>query len=271
MLSNSLPFVLQPDLISKVEALALDCGAYLMQAREQLQTEQVHFKDTHNLVTHADLECEKRLIEGLSTLCPQAAFQTEEGVVVGVSEGLRWIIDPLDGTTNFVHNLPFYSISIALAQDDELLLGVVYAPCTREMFSAVKGAGAFLNGVPIRASNQERLEDALLATGFPYYRFDRMEEYMASLGQLMRQCRGLRRLGSAALDLAYVACGRFDAYFEHNLQPWDVAAGILLVREAGGVVRGIREGVNPLHGTEILASGQRLSEPVRRELNPEGA
>ncbi|NDC73625.1 MAG: inositol monophosphatase, partial [Sphingobacteriia bacterium] len=111
----------------------------------------------------------------------------------------------------------------------------------------------------------------LLATGFPYYRFDRMEEYMASLGQLMRQCRGLRRLGSAALDLAYVACGRFDAYFEHNLQPWDVAAGILLVREAGGVVRGIREGVNPLHGTEILASGQRLSEPVRRELNPEGA
>jgi myo-inositol-1(or 4)-monophosphatase len=211
------------------------------------------------------------LIEGLSTLCPQAAFQTEEGVVVGVSEGLRWIIDPLDGTTNFVHNLPFYSISIALAQDDDLLLGVVYAPCTREMFSAVKGAGAFLNGVPIHASDQERLDDALLATGFPYYRFDRMEEYMASLGQLMRQCRGLRRLGSAALDLAYVACGRFDAYFEHNLQPWDVAAGILLVREAGGLVRGIREGVNPLHGTEILASGQRLAEPVRRELNPEGA
>ncbi|MFM8686194.1 MAG: inositol monophosphatase family protein, partial [Bacteroidota bacterium] len=221
MLSNSLPFALQPDLISNVEALALDCGAYLMQAREQLQTEQVHFKDTHNLVTHADLECEKRLIEGLSILCPQAAFQTEEGVVVGVSEGLRWIIDPLDGTTNFVHNLPFYSISIALAQDDDLLLGVVYAPCTREMFSAAKGAGAFLNGVRIRASDQERLEDALLATGFPYYRFDRMVEYMASLGQLMRQCRGLRRLGSAALDLAYVACGRFDAYFEHNLQPWD--------------------------------------------------
>ncbi|MFM7179540.1 MAG: inositol monophosphatase family protein, partial [Bacteroidota bacterium] len=156
-------------------------------------------------------------------------------------------------------------------QDDDLLLGVVYAPFTREMFSAAKGAGAFLNGVRIRASDQERLEDALLATGFPYYRFDRMEEYMASLGQIMRQCRGLRRLGSAALDLAYVACGRFDAYFEHNLQPWDVAAGILLVREAGGMVRGIREGVNPLHGSEILASGQRLLEPVWRELNPEGA
>ena len=271
MLHKPISFVPDSDLCSKVEALVFDCGAYLMQAREQLLEEHVHFKDKHNLVTHADLECEKRLIEGLSKLCPQAAFQSEEGVVVGVSKGLRWIIDPLDGTTNFVHNLPFYSISIALAQDDDLLLGVVYAPCTREMFSAVKGAGSFLNGASIRASDQEHLEDALLATGFPYYRFDRMEEYMTSLGQLMRQCRGLRRLGSAALDLAYVACGRFDAYFEHNLQPWDVAAGILLVREAGGVVRGIREGVNPLHGTEIVASGSALAELVWRELNPEGA
>ncbi len=271
MLHKPISFVPDSDLCSKVEALVFDCGAYLMQAREQLQEEHVHFKDKHNLVTHADLECEKRLIEGLSKLCPQAAFQSEEGVVVGVSKGLRWIIDPLDGTTNFVHNLPFYSISIALAQDDDLLLGVVYAPCTREMFSAVKGAGSFLNGASIRASDQEHLEDALLATGFPYYRFDRMEEYMTSLGQLMRQCRGLRRLGSAALDLASVACGRFDAYFEHNLQPWDVAAGILLVREAGGVVRGIREGVNPLHGTEIVASGSALAELVWRELNPEGA
>ncbi|MBM3936376.1 MAG: inositol monophosphatase [Sphingomonadales bacterium] len=266
---SSIPFVPEPGLSTRVEALALDCGTYLIQARELLQEEHVRFKDKHNLVTHADVECEKRLIKGLSKLCPQAAFQTEEAVVVGVSKGLRWIIDPLDGTTNFVHKLPFYSISIALAEDDDLLLGVVYSPCTLEMFSAVKGAGAFLNGIPIRVSNQEHLEDALLATGFPYYRFDRMEEYMASLGQLMRQCRGLRRLGSAALDLAYVACGRFDAYFEHNLQPWDVAAGILLVREAGGVVSGIRDGINPLHGTEIVASGTALAAKVWKELNPE--
>jgi len=261
-------FVPGPGLCGGVEALALDCGAYLIRAREALQDQHIRFKDKHNLVTHADVECEKMLIQGLTELCPQAAFQTEEGVVDGVSGGLRWIIDPLDGTTNFVHQLPFYSISIALAQDDDLLLGVVYAPCTRDMFSAVRGAGAFLNGVPIRVSAQSKLEDALLATGFPYYRFDRMEEYMASLEQLMRQCRGLRRLGSAALDLAYVACGRFDAYFEHNLQPWDVAAGILLVREAGGVVSGIREGVNPLHGSEIVASCAGLYGQILKELNP---
>jgi myo-inositol-1(or 4)-monophosphatase len=262
-------FVRDSGLGSRVEALAFECGAYLTKARAALQEDQVQFKDKHNLVTHADVECERMLIQGLTELCPSAAFQTEEGLVEGVDKGLRWIIDPLDGTTNFVHNLPFYSISIALAQDDDLLLGVIYAPCTREMFSAVKGEGAFLNGDPIRVSAKENLEDALLATGFPYDRFDRMEEYMASLEQLMRQCRGLRRLGSAALDLAYVACGRFDAYFEHNLQPWDVAAGILMVREAGGVVSGIREGVNPLHGSEILASAAGLAGQVLRELNPE--
>jgi myo-inositol-1(or 4)-monophosphatase len=264
----SYPFEPESGLCEQVQALALDCGAYLMAAREVLKDEHVHFKDKQNLVTHADIECERRLIEGLSKLCTEAAFQTEEGLVTGVTQGLRWIIDPLDGTTNFVHNLPFYSISIALAMDDDLLLGVVYAPCIREMFAAVKGSGAFLNGTPIRVSGQEQLADALLATGFPYYRFDRMEEYMESLQRLMRQCRGIRRLGSAALDLAYVACGRFDAYFEHNLQPWDVAAGILLVREAGGVVNGIRAGVNPLHGSEIVASAYRLASQVQKELNP---
>lgn len=266
---HSNPFVANTDLCAGVEALALECGNFLIRAREALQDQHIRFKDKHNLVTNADVESEKMLIQGLRELCPQAFFQTEEGVVTPVSTGLRWIIDPLDGTTNFVHQLPFYSISIALAQDDELLLGVVYSPCTREMFSALKGEGAMLNGAPIRVSSQQNLEDALLATGFPYYRFDRMEEYMASLEQLMRQCRGIRRLGSAALDLAYVACGRFDAYFEHNLQPWDVAAGILLVREAGGVVSGIREGVNPLHGVEIMAAAKGLAGQVLKELNPE--
>jgi len=184
-----------------------------------LQTDEIHFKDRRNLVTEVDLACEALLVEGLRDLLPEANFQTEEGLVPGTDRGLRWVVDPLDGTTNFVHGLPIVSVSIALVTDQQVDLGVVYAPFQDEMFTATRGSGAFCNGQRLKVSRPGGLEDALLATGFPFQRFDRIQAYMEVLQTLMRQCRGLRRMGSAAIDLAYVASGRFDGYFEYNLQP----------------------------------------------------
>ena len=253
-------------LLERVLAVVRSCGVMLQEARSTLRQDQVSFKDRHNLVTTVDIRCEELLVQGLGEICSEIGFQTEEGVVASQNTGWRWIIDPIDGTTNFVHGLPFFAISVALAKDSDLFLGVVHAPCLDELFVAVRGGGAFLNGRKIQVSTQHSMEDALLATGFPYYRFDRMEAYMEALAEFMKTCRGIRRMGSAALDLAYVASGRFDAYFEHNLQPWDVAAGIVLVTEAGGRVGCIREEYHPLDGREIVASGSELFQTFSKSL-----
>jgi myo-inositol-1(or 4)-monophosphatase len=241
-----------------VEALARQCGDLMLRRSGDLQTGEIHFKDRRNLVTEVDLACEALLVEGLRDLLPEANFQTEEGLVPGTDRGLRWVVDPLDGTTNFVHRLPIVSVSIALVDDQQVDLGVVYAPFQDEMFAAIRGSGAFCNGQRLNVSRPAGLEDALLATGFPFQRFDRIQAYMDVLQTLMRQCRGLRRMGSAAIDLAYVAAGRFDGYFEYNLQPWDVAAGLLLVQEAGGQVGSMRPMHHPLDGREVLAAPAEL-------------
>ena len=241
-----------------VEALARQCGDLMLRRSGDLQTGEIHFKDRRNLVTEVDLACEALLVEGLRDLLPEANFQTEEGLVPGTDRGLRWVVDPLDGTTNFVHGLPIVSVSIALVTDQQVDLGVVYAPFQDEMFTATRGSGAFCNGQRLKVSRPGGVEDALLATGFPFQRFDRIQAYMEVLQTLMRQCRGLRRMGSAAIDLAYVASGRFDGYFEYNLQPWDVAAGLLLVQEAGGQVGSMRPMHHPLDGREVLAAPAEL-------------
>lgn len=244
----------EAEILAGVESLARQCGDLMRQRSKDLQNHEIHFKDPKNLVTEVDLACEALLIQGLGALLPAAGFQTEEGLVPGRDYGLRWVVDPLDGTTNFVHQLPMVSVSIALVSEQSVNLGVVYAPFQDEMFTALRGQGAKLNGQPLRVSRPQALGDALLATGFPFHRFDRMESYVEVLQSLMRQCRGLRRMGSAAIDLAYVAAGRFDGYFEFNLQPWDVAAGLLLVQEAGGQVGSIRPTYDPLDGREVLAA-----------------
>jgi len=241
-----------------LEGLARQCGDLMLRRSGDLQADEIRFKDRRNLVTEVDLACEALLVEGLKDLVPEAAFQTEEGLVPGTDQGLRWVVDPLDGTTNFVHGLPIVSVSIALVTDQQVDLGLVYAPFQDEMFTAIRGGGAFCNGQPLQVSRPGGLEDALLATGFPFQRFDRMQAYMEVLQTLMRQCRGLRRMGSAAIDLAYVAAGRFDGYFEYNLQAWDVAAGLLLVQEAGGKVGSVRPLYHPLDGREVLAAPAEL-------------
>lgn len=215
-----------------------------------------------SLVSYVDTSAEERLVKGLNALLPEAGFLTEEETVQAEDKPLNWIIDPLDGTTNFLHQLPCFAISVALEQQGEVVLGIVHEVNRNEVFSARRGGGCHLNGKPVNVAERQSLGEALIATGFPYYNFTLMEAYFQTLAEFMKHTRGIRRFGSAAVDLAYVACGRFDAFFEHSLHPWDVAAGALLVQEAGGRVCDFEGGTNYLYGQQIFASSQVLYQPA---------
>lgn len=230
---------------------------------QRVSSAEIESKSLNNLVSFVDKQSEKQFVEGLSKLVPEAGFIAEEGTGTPSFEGLNWIIDPLDGTTNYLHGVPVWCTSVALIQNNELLLGVICDPNHGEIFSAYKGSGAFLNGSPIRCSAALKLSDSLLGTGFPYDDFGRQEAYMKLLTKLTRETRGLRRPGSAALDLAYVACGRFDGFYEYGLNPWDVAAGVLIVREAGGLVSAFRPDGDPLFDEEIMATNATIHHELR--------
>jgi len=241
-------------LLPHVVRLATAVAAFQRQELAVFNRNDIEHKGLHDLVSYVDRQSEEQLVRGLQTLLPEAGFITEEGTVAQEKKSLVWIIDPLDGTTNFTHGLPFFAISIALLCDDDLVLGLVLESNREECFTAVRGGGAFLNGQPIHVSGIRSLNESLLATGFPYYAFDKMPQYLEVLGYFMKHSQGMRRIGSAALDLAYVACGRFEGYFEYNLNSYDVAAGALLVQEAGGTVSDFRGGNNFVFGREILAA-----------------
>lgn len=230
------------------------------QAFKEVQASRAyHLKSSNQLVTEWDLAIEQFLIRELQTLLPSAGFITEEAQIAqNSSSEWVWVIDPIDGTTNFAHHLPMYSCSVALLYKGTPHMGVVFVPELNEMFAAEKGNGAFLNELPIQVSEASDLSRSLLATGFPYYQFEEMDAYLGCLRTFMEKTQGLRRMGSAAIDLAYTACGRFDGFFEYGLNMWDVAAGILLIEEAGGKCSGFHSGQNPLDGTRILASNHKI-------------
>jgi myo-inositol-1(or 4)-monophosphatase len=248
-------------LTKQVESICVEIAAFIREEAPKFTEAEVNTKSANNLVTHVDHTAEDRIVEALEKLLPNAGFIAEEGSgEQGV--GLNWIIDPLDGTTNFVHGVPCYCISIALVDGTEPLLGVVNEVTRDERFTAWKGGGAYLNGKPIRVSARKELQDSLLATGFPYDDFGYEAEYMDLLRELMHRTRGIRRLGSAAADLAYVACGRFEAFYEYGLNSWDVAAGVLLVREAGGKVSGFLPSKDPVFDEEIVASNSAIHDEL---------
>jgi len=251
----------------EVCALAKNVAAFIIGEVGTLQRGAIEAKSLNSLVSYVDREAEKQLVTRLREICPEASFLTEEETVGQEQKDLRWIVDPLDGTTNFLHQLPFYSISIALEEKGEIILGVVYECNRKECFSAMYNLGATLNGEPIKVSSNERIADCLLATGFPYYNFDELEGYLKILAHFMRNTRGLRRLGSAALDLAYVACGRFDGFFETNLNPWDVAAGVILVKEAGGKITDYQGADRAQLGKEILGTNGKVYDEMFAVIN----
>lgn len=240
-------------------------GDFQLQHFRSVSSDAVSDKGLNQLVSFVDVESEKILVEKLKKIRPEAGFVTEENTAPQDAENATvWIIDPLDGTTNFLHGLQVFSISVALMENGLITAGVVYTPAMQELFCAEKGKGAYLNNRPIRVSESHNLRTSLIATGFPYYEFQQTAAYLELLGELMKTTHGLRRMGSAAIDLAYTACGRFDGFYETGLNAWDVAAGALLVEEAGGMVSDFHQKPNHLFGRQIVAANQH----VYQELQP---
>lgn len=281
-------------------ALAVEAGRMLLAGYEDVSARSVDYKGRRDLVTDVDRRVETMLGERLQAACPDDAILGEEGVRRSGRSGCVWIIDPLDGTTNFVHGHPLFCTSIARARGfrpgaacfgegkgegeaapatdplasgffapgppPEIEVGVIVAPVLRETYRAQRGEGAWLGERRLHVSATERLEQALVATGFAYRRNELTNANLESFRRLALRARGIRRGGAAALDLAYTAAGRLDAYWEPYLKPWDVAAGILLVTEAGGRVTDFGGQARALDGVEVLATNGRLHDPVRRLL-----
>lgn len=256
------------DICLKMCDAAREAGEYIASEREGFSFSDVEFKGSQNLVSYVDKQTEKRVVERLRELVPQAGFITEEGTVQGASdEYYKWIVDPLDGTTNFVHGLPPYCVSIALAEGREVVAGVVYEVAARELFYAWRNSDAYLNGIRIHASSVDRLENALVGVGFSYSAIDGEPGYMDKIAEFQRTTNGIRRIGSAAADLAYVACGRFDAFAQQGLSAWDVAAGAFIARSAGARVTDYAGGEDYLFGKSIIATNAYIYEEFSEKLN----
>lgn len=221
----------------------------------------------NNLVSYVDKEAEKKIVAVLRKLIPNAGFITEEGTVEQATNNrFNWIIDPLDGTTNFLHGLPVFGVSIGLTDGPEIIAGVVYHIGTDECFHAVVNEPAFCNEKTIQVSTIASLEESLLATGFPYQHGGKSDIYLELIKNFLSKTHGIRRLGSAAIDLAYVACGRLEGFFEYNLNPWDVAAGALIVKQAGGQITDFEGKGNFLFGRELCASNSRIHSEMLAEI-----
>ncbi|MGZ3901737.1 MAG: inositol monophosphatase family protein [Bacteroidia bacterium] len=249
-------------LLGKVISTAKDTGNWIRAEREEnFSNDSVEIKGLNDLVSYVDKGAEQKIINDLIDYFP-AGFIVEENTR-SEKKDYNWIVDPLDGTTNFVHGIPCYAISIALEHKGEIILGVVYEITRDECFYATKDGGSFLNSRTIRVSENSALKDSLIATGFPIYNFSRLEGYLKTLEYMMRHTHGVRRIGAAAADLCYLACGRVDGFFEYNLNAWDVAAGALIVKEAGGEICDFSGKDNWLFGKEIIASNSLIHSELK--------
>ena len=244
------------NLCFEVQKIAREAGSFIREEGNKITSSDIEIKSVASLVTYVDKTVEANIVSALKKLIPNSGFIAEEGTATHNNEQYKWIVDPLDGTTNFIHGIHPHSVSIALAENDKLVMGVVYEVGANEIFYAWKNSAAFLNGKEINVATASKSEDTLIGTGFPYYNFNRVDDYIEAMKYLMNNTRGLRRFGSAAVDLAYVAAGRFDAFYEHALHAWDVAAGVFIVQQAGGKVVDFNGGDNWLFGGEIIAASK---------------
>ena len=250
-----------------MEAAARKAARALLHDFGEVEQLQVSRKGPADFVSNADLTAEKTLRAELSRARPNYGFLMEESGSTKGTEDARWIVDPLDGTTNFLHGIPHFAIVIALEQAGEITAGLILDPIRDELFCAEKGTGAFLNQRRLRVSGRTNLKDSVIATGIPYLGRGDHALFSAELAAVMAEVSGVRRFGAAALDLAYVAAGRYDGYWERDISPWDVAAGTLMVREAGGYVSPIGgKGADAVTGASIVAANDQLHAPLDRLL-----
>ncbi len=251
---------------------ALQAGHLIRQYAGRLDKENFRAKGKQDLVTFVDEEAQRIIVDVLTRAFPDFDVLGEEGAdlttMQPVADGYRWIIDPIDGTTNFLHGAPPYAVSIGLQREDEIVAGVVLDVARNELFTAVRGGGLFVNGVRAGVSRTDSLHDSLITTGFPYRTLEHLGAYMEVLAALMVRTRGVRRPGSAAVDLAYVAAGRYDGFFETGLMPWDVAAGQLLIEEGGGRVTDYENRPNPTFSGHLLASNGFIHDEMLEIIGP---
>jgi myo-inositol-1(or 4)-monophosphatase len=249
-------------LVHEVQQVIAEVASFILHERHNFDPGKVEHKGPSDLVSYVDRKSEAMLRTAFEKILPGAGFIGEESGFHDDQAEWRWIVDPLDGTTNFVHNLPIYCISVGLQHYGETLFGVIHDVPHGEVFWALKGQGAYLGSRRIHVSEVGEIKDALLGTGFPIAKLDRSSAYMAAIQELLETCHGVRRLGSAAIDMAYVACGCLDGFFEIGLKPWDVAAGSLIVREAGGAVTSIEAGGDFLFGRQIAVSNGKIQQAM---------
>jgi myo-inositol-1(or 4)-monophosphatase len=249
------------NITAQVCELTKKAASFVDEALLKFNANDIVYKGTNDLVSFVDQETEKFLIKELELILPEAGFLAEEGTSINdKNKEYYWVIDPIDGTTNYIHKVPVFAISIALMRQKVVLIGVVHELNRNECFSAWQNGGAYLNNVPIKVSSINSLSKSIVATGFPYYNFEKLDNYIEILKTLMKKSHGIRRFGAASVDLAYVACGRFEAFFEYNLKPWDVAAGTLIVKEAGGIVKDFKGGNDFVFGCELIAGCAMFNE-----------
>jgi len=256
-------------LSQSVIKISKQAGAFIREQYFLFNEKNIETKSLNSFVSFVDITAEKMVATELKNIFPESKFLTEENTVeqgtlrqAQSNNEWLWIIDPLDGTTNFIHGIPTFAVSIGLMHKGKMKLGVVYEIMRDECFSAYEGSQSQLNGKPIYVSERKTLVDSLIATGFPYEKFDFIPQYLKTLSHLMKHTRGIRRIGSAAVDLAYTACGRFDGFFEYNLNPWDVAAGAFIVQQAGGQLSCFSGSDNFIFGREILAGNGLINHEL---------
>jgi myo-inositol-1(or 4)-monophosphatase len=243
---------------------ATEAGKILRDQIGKIQSEHVMNKRPFDYVTAIDRQCEALIIQNIKKYFPTHEILAEESGNSEHRDSYCWIIDPLDGTTNFIHGVPHCSVSIALAKDNDIILGVIYDPFRDELFYAEQGKGAFCNHKPIRVSSQKNENYCLVATGFPFKNKELLNQYWTALSEIFLKISGIRRTGSAALDLAYVACGRFDGFWELRLSPWDIAAGSIIILEAGGKITDFEEKSNHIWNGNVIATNAMIHDFILR-------
>lgn len=256
-----------PELTNSVIEISKVSGEIIRENFGKISKDTITKKGLNDFVTDIDKKSEKYIVKELSKLIPKAGFIAEEGTSDKIGDEYNWIIDPLDGTTNFIHGFFPCAVSIALEYKKEIILGVVYEVGLSECFYAWKDGGAYLNGNKISVSDKMDINNSIIGTGFPYHDLERIDKFIDLLKYMTTKSQGIRRLGSAATDMAYVACGRFDGFYEYDLKPYDVAAGAIIVKEAGGSNSDFSGGNNYIYGKEIISSNKNIFNEFKQVVN----